>query len=483
MVVETYRVSSLLDSSPGTAGAVVVRAVHVYCRPKPPPSKDQSFYDIAIRYGITLRELLAANPAINGSLGLVTYNGSVLQVPQRCAATAVQPPVTTIAATCPRRWPGANVTVTGVETCGSIAVSNGLSLRYLNEINQGLCPAASTRIDRGMRLCIQPPAAVSSAPGGPTAGHRRRRLEVLAAQIPDTDWGAPAVRRTLIEESIPGRCLSWRWVAEGMTCDSIAAAHRLKVHQLLNLPGNQGLECGFLVVGMRICVKDSKGRGTPSPYEIAADGDMNVPTLSYAKPTLSNPDHAAVPSPIVTAPTGAKPPYPAIARTVLVASPAIAASAVAKPPYPAIARTVLVASPAIAASAVAKPPYPAIARTVLVASPNIAAAAVAKPPYPAIARTVLVASPIGIPSSFFFLSSSYTIAAAPTPIPSSITRTRDHIVPSPAIPAARTAITISINRHVAAPKLRYHPCPVSSTFHQRSAALSSSPCDDLPGSQ
>ncbi len=45
MVVEGYEVPGANGGSPIT----VVRAVHVYCRPKPPPSADASFYDVALR--------------------------------------------------------------------------------------------------------------------------------------------------------------------------------------------------------------------------------------------------------------------------------------------------------------------------------------------------------------------------------------------------------------------------------------------------
>ncbi|KAG2427236.1 hypothetical protein HYH02_014640 [Chlamydomonas schloesseri] len=134
LVVEAYEVPTVGGGSGSSSGSsssrttVVVRTVHVYCRAKPPPSSDASFYDIALRYGITLRELAAANPNVDISRGLAAYDNQVLQVPQRCATTAAQPPVTTIAAVCNQRWPPRNVTVTGVETCGTIATSNRLSL-------------------------------------------------------------------------------------------------------------------------------------------------------------------------------------------------------------------------------------------------------------------------------------------------------------------------------------------------------------------
>ncbi|KAG2425794.1 hypothetical protein HXX76_013419 [Chlamydomonas incerta] len=233
MVVEGYAVQVVQGGDGGGAAATVVSAVHVYCRPKPPPSADASFYDIALRYGITLRELLATNPQVDPSRGLEAYDNTTLQVPQRCAGTAVQPPVSTIAAVCTRRWPLPNTTVTGAETCGSIAQAHGLGLR-------------------GMRLCIQPASSLltTSAPSG-----RRRMAQSLAQQE---------------------GCKSWRWVPEGATCDSLAAAHRLSPEQLQQLPDNAGLlDCQYLAVGAKVCVQD-RNRGRPSPYIIKEDdiGDM-----------------------------------------------------------------------------------------------------------------------------------------------------------------------------------------------------------------
>ncbi|KAG2428315.1 hypothetical protein HXX76_010463 [Chlamydomonas incerta] len=110
---------------------------------------------------------------VDPTLGLAAYDNTTLQLPQRCAATALQPPVSTIAAVCSRRWPLPNTTVTGSETCGGVASSNRLTLRYLNEINAGLCPTAATRVEKGMRLCIQPPSSVAAAA---TKGHHRRAV-------------------------------------------------------------------------------------------------------------------------------------------------------------------------------------------------------------------------------------------------------------------------------------------------------------------
>ncbi|KAG2428004.1 hypothetical protein HXX76_011990 [Chlamydomonas incerta] len=257
MVIEAYGV----QGSGGGALLTVVRAVHVYCRAKPAPSVDASFYDIALRYGITLRELLAANPKVNPSLGLAAYDNTTLQVPQRCAATALQPPVTTIAAVCTRRWPLPNTTITGMETCGNIAMTHGLNLRYLNEINQGVCPNAATRVDRGMRLCNQPASTVAALPFRPPGGRRRHAIEAMVAPTATAAAGEvarPATitahasqprRRALLADVV--RCKSWRWVPEGATCDSLAAAHSLSADKLLQLPENEGLNCQYLAIGTK----------------------------------------------------------------------------------------------------------------------------------------------------------------------------------------------------------------------------------------
>ncbi|KAG2431909.1 hypothetical protein HXX76_009400 [Chlamydomonas incerta] len=291
MMVEAYELPDTAGGG-GRSGRAptVLRAVHVYCAAKPPPSADASFYDIALRYGITLRDLMAANPAVNTSRGLSDYHGTTLEVPQRCSTTAVQPPVTTIAAVCTRRWPPANATVTGAETCGVLAISYRLSLRYLNEINPGLCPSANTRVARGMRLCITPPSAVASVTSAAfAAGRRHRRLHTLAGGW-DSDAaaaaagaaGAPAEtlshRRRLLQgvEGSSGSCISWRWAAEGMSCDSIAAAQGLSASRLLALPDNEGLRCDHLAVGTRLCVQDDRGNGSPSPYVIEDNDGMRV---------------------------------------------------------------------------------------------------------------------------------------------------------------------------------------------------------------
>ncbi|PNW80074.1 hypothetical protein CHLRE_08g376740v5 [Chlamydomonas reinhardtii] len=159
----------------------VVTDLAFFCGPVPTPDPDRSLYDITVRYGISLNDLLAANPKakLDVSLPIAAYNGTTLVIPQLCGAPAVKPPVSTIAAGCPRWWPFPNTTVTGAETCGSVSMSMKIPLPTLNSMNDGKCPNAATVINRGTRLCVAPPASTASASnffGTASVGRRRRQL-------------------------------------------------------------------------------------------------------------------------------------------------------------------------------------------------------------------------------------------------------------------------------------------------------------------
>ncbi|KAG2433710.1 hypothetical protein HXX76_008078 [Chlamydomonas incerta] len=158
----------------------VVMAVHAFCAPRPVLTADNSFFDVAARYGITLADLFKANPQVDRARPLAAYNATVLAIPQMCGGISVQPPVTTIAAICTRYWPLPNTTRTGAETCGTVALMYcNRDIKYLSEINGGVCPSANVQIPAGRRMCIAPrPSVVSSAAG---VGRRRRLAEANAA--------------------------------------------------------------------------------------------------------------------------------------------------------------------------------------------------------------------------------------------------------------------------------------------------------------
>ncbi|KAG2426519.1 hypothetical protein HXX76_011746 [Chlamydomonas incerta] len=177
----------------------VVTDLAFFCGPVPVPDPDRSLYDITVRYGISLNDLIAANPRakLNVSVPITAYNGTTLVIPQLCGAPAVKPPVSTIAAGCPRWWPLPNITITGAETCGSVSMSMKIPLPTLNTMNDGKCPNAATTISRGTRLCIAPPASISSAPSsfGTAAFMGRRRRLTHAGEV--TDGPAPVEGATV----------------------------------------------------------------------------------------------------------------------------------------------------------------------------------------------------------------------------------------------------------------------------------------------
>ncbi|KAG2449453.1 hypothetical protein HYH02_005600 [Chlamydomonas schloesseri] len=208
------------DAPPPPPPPLSIAAVHFYCGDVPGPPKDRSFLDIATRYGITLSDLYGANPTLDRSQPVAAYNGTVIAVPQLCGAPPTQPPVTTIASGCSLWWPLPNITVTGTETCGDVARSflrNNLA--YLNTVNNGMCPNATTTIKRGIRMCIAPPASV---------------------------------------------CLAAYTVAVGDSCAGVAAIHGIEVESLLNW--NRGLNCSVLEAGRELCVsKRVTNARVPSP--------------------------------------------------------------------------------------------------------------------------------------------------------------------------------------------------------------------------
>ncbi|KAG2423010.1 hypothetical protein HXX76_015608 [Chlamydomonas incerta] len=240
----------------GRQGATLWR-VHVYCSARPPPARDSSWFDIAARYGITLTDLLRSNPQVDSSQPLAAYNDTDVRVPQLCGAAATQPPVSTISSDCSKWWPTRNVTVTGAETCGGIATSFlSRNLLYLNTINNGVCPQASTVITRGMRLCIAPPSAVTtvSAVRGTSvaAGRRRHRRRGLLQQQPDPSGAAGAAAAGAAAAAAGGTCVLTSWVSVGQTCDDLCAMYNLDLGVFLRY--NRGLDCSSLAVGMEVCV-------------------------------------------------------------------------------------------------------------------------------------------------------------------------------------------------------------------------------------
>ncbi|KAG2423518.1 hypothetical protein HXX76_015266 [Chlamydomonas incerta] len=246
-----------------------VNTLHFFCGERPRLSADSSFYDVAFRYGITLSDLFAANPDVNSSLPLSAYNNTVLAVPQLCGSISQQPPITTIASSCPRYWPLPNITVTGQETCGSIAIAFcNRDLRFLNSVNNGICPNATIRISRGVRLCIPPRASVSSI------GHRRQLVRSWATiGIEGTQAVRPQVqlqgaltmghaRRGLLQSDAASRagavgavCTLKTYVSVGASCGSIAAAYNLTDMQMYDY--NPELRCEALAAGSVLCVERS----------------------------------------------------------------------------------------------------------------------------------------------------------------------------------------------------------------------------------
>ncbi|KAG2423517.1 hypothetical protein HXX76_015265 [Chlamydomonas incerta] len=317
-----------------------VNTLHFFCGERPRLSADSSFYDVAFRYGITLSDLFAANPDVNSSLPLSAYNNTVLAVPQLCGSISQQPPITTIASSCPRYWPLPNITVTGQETCGSIAIAFcNRDLRFLNSVNNGICPNATIRISRGVRLCIPPRASVSSI------GHRRQLVRSWATiGIEGTQAVRPQVqlqgaltmghaRRGLLQSDAASRagavgavCTLKTYVSVGASCGSIAAAYNLTDMQMYDY--NPELRCEALAAGSVLCVERSdsgvedslepllvEDSPSPPPPEPTVE-DLPSPPPSAAASPSSSP--SASPKPKTTSskkkppppPGGARPPRP-----------------------------------------------------------------------------------------------------------------------------------------------------------------------------
>ncbi|KAG2425431.1 hypothetical protein HXX76_013642 [Chlamydomonas incerta] len=243
-------------------GAMIWR-VRAFCGLLPPPPKDSSWFDIAARYGVTLSDLMRSNPEIVPTSPLSAYNDTSIRVPQLCGATSTQPPVSTISANCNKWWPLPNTSFAGTWTCGDIAGAHlGRNLQYLNSINLGVCPMASTRVPRGMRLCIAPPSSVRSAAAA--VGHRRRTMR----QFHQSSHGAEGRHgsltavypaglrqrlgggRALLQTPGGGTCILTSWVAVGQTCDDITTSYNIDLGVFLNY--NPGLDCAAMDVGTEV---------------------------------------------------------------------------------------------------------------------------------------------------------------------------------------------------------------------------------------
>ncbi|KAG2423735.1 hypothetical protein HXX76_015124 [Chlamydomonas incerta] len=270
------------------ANTTMLYAVDVFCGPRPEAAKDASLLDIATRYSITLQDLLNANPDVSVSQPLASYAGKTLKVPQTCTLTSAQPPVSTIAATCRLYWPLPNTTRTGGVTCGNVAATHLRgNLGLLNMINGGVCPNANTAIADRTRLCIAPPASVQSVALTPsssaTVGHRRRLRSDAGPSNSSTSFISPD-------------CVTRRWVADGQSCEDVAALNGLTVGQLIDINSGeadfQALDCTKLAVGAELCVATDKV-GTPGP---ASDGRIMSPVEIAAATLAPDPPAAASPA-------------------------------------------------------------------------------------------------------------------------------------------------------------------------------------------
>ncbi|KAG2428531.1 hypothetical protein HYH02_014335 [Chlamydomonas schloesseri] len=197
---------------------------------------DNSFFDVAATYGITLADLFKANPQVNPSLPLAAYNNTILTIPQLCGGVSMEPPTTTVAANCPLYWPLCNMTRTGTETCGTIAKQYCQGdIKYLNEMNGGICPSANVAIPGNTRwLCIAPKETLVSQ-------KEQQKGRRLAARLPSS--------------SMP--CTLKAYVGLGASCSDIMSTYGISQGELQGF--NPGLNCSTLTVGREVCVERREG--------------------------------------------------------------------------------------------------------------------------------------------------------------------------------------------------------------------------------
>ncbi|KAG2433160.1 hypothetical protein HYH02_012704 [Chlamydomonas schloesseri] len=278
----------------------------------------------ARRYGITLGDLWAANPQLDPTTRpqLAAYNGTELIIPQMCGRPSVQPPVSTISAACTRFWPPPNTTVTGTETCGTVArsfLSNDLP--YLNSINGGNCPSAATTIARGMRLCIAPKAAVVASAKG--RHHHRRRLQ-----------------QTSSDRNPAAGCSLNFTVPLGGFCDGIAAMYGIPTATLMEW---NRLNCNELQVGQVLCVAKpgytAPLLSTPQAPPLPPSPPQPPPSPPRPPPRPPAPpagrwNAAQPPSPPVSSPPPTPPPVPNPPPRAALPVPSPPSSGVPPPPSP-----------------------------------------------------------------------------------------------------------------------------------------------------
>ncbi|KAK9764227.1 hypothetical protein K7432_008447 [Basidiobolus ranarum] len=237
-------------------------------------------YLISTNNGITLENLLKANPGVNCD---VIYVGQTFCIP----GGATIPPKSTSAVPTPTSTPSicqpnaTKYTVKAGDTCYLISTNNGITLENLLKANPGVnCDV----IFVGQSLCIPrgatiPPKTTSAQPTPtPTpatcqsntikytvksgdschliATNNGITVDKLTKANPGVNCNSISIGQSLC---VPLLCMNGEKsfpVASGNTCDKISKSWKVTLQQLLK--SNPGLNCDKLQIGQMICRPGSK---------------------------------------------------------------------------------------------------------------------------------------------------------------------------------------------------------------------------------
>ncbi|MDR0896237.1 MAG: LysM peptidoglycan-binding domain-containing protein [Oscillospiraceae bacterium] len=242
-------------------------------------AKGQTLYAIARQFGITVAEILAANPALDVQL---YYAGDVICIPKPGGGTG---------STCN----GHAHTIVRGDTYQALAQHYGVTVAAITNANPGVNP---NRLQVGQVICIPgAPAPAPNPPAGCTgtahtivrgdtyytlAQHYGVTVAAITAANPGVDPNALRVGQVIC---IPGHpapegCTTFsHTVARGESFYSIAQLYGITVADLI--AANPGIDPAKLQIGQELCIPTPPPTPVPPPAPTPVACQIGINGIGY----------------------------------------------------------------------------------------------------------------------------------------------------------------------------------------------------------